>query len=110
MKTNLKDFQKDVKRVKKNSRYDIYDFEMKNLTLSMTVLNPLKETRGHEHKKIDEVYICLEGKGIIQIDKEKFPFKKNDIITIDQGSFHKVINTQNQKLKFISIFQKYTRR
>jgi len=110
MKTTISAFPKIAKLVKSNKRYNIYDYTMDHLVISMTILNPQQETRGHEHKNIDEVYICIEGQGKIQVGEKNFVFKKNDIVTIPEGMFHKVINPAKKKLAFLSIFEKYKRK
>ncbi len=110
MKTTINDFKKVAKLVKSNKRYDIYDYCMKDLVVSMTIMKPEQETRGHSHKNIDEVYICLEGKGEIEIEKKIYDFKENDIVTIPEGKFHKVKNKLKKKMAFLSVFEKYKRK
>ena len=109
MKTTIKDFPKVAELIKSNERYNLYDYKLDHLVLSMTVLNPEQETRGHSHENIDEIYICIEGEGKIQVGEEEFDFKPGDMITIPPGDFHKVFNTTKNKLSFLSIFEKYER-
>jgi oxalate decarboxylase/phosphoglucose isomerase-like protein (cupin superfamily) len=65
-----------------------------------------KMMRGHSHN-VEEVYIMLSGKGYIIMDKNKTPLKKGDLITIPKNIWHRTVNTGNQKLVFLTIFQKH---
>ena len=107
MKIPIKDFSKKAKLVKSDDRYFVYDLEMEDLVVSMTILHPKKETRGHSHEDAEEVYFFLEGNGEIQVGEERFKVKKGDLITIPRGNFHKVFNTGNKELIFLSVFEKY---
>ncbi|MFO7872206.1 MAG: cupin domain-containing protein [Candidatus Undinarchaeales archaeon] len=109
MKTNIDTFQEDVECVKSNERYDIHDYKTDKLIISMTVMKPHQETRGHDHEDVDEVYICTEGEGKMQVGEEELDFKKGDVITIPLGAFHKVFNPSDKELKFLAIFEKYER-
>jgi len=109
-KINLKDFEEQVECVKSNERYNLHDFQQDHLTVSMTVMNPNQETRGHSHENNDEVYIFLEGEGEIQINDKKFTVKANDVVPIPLGAFHKVFNPNSEKLKFLCVFEKYERK
>jgi mannose-6-phosphate isomerase-like protein (cupin superfamily) len=110
MKTTIKKFPEIAELVKSNERYNLYDFKLEHLVVSMTVLNPEQETRGHSHDNVDEIYICTSGSGKIQVGEEEFDFKEEDIVTIPSGAFHKVVNPTTEKLIFLSIFEKYERK
>ena len=110
MKTTLDKFTEIAELTKSNERYELYDYKTDHLIVSMTVMNPHQETRGHEHEGVDEVYFCVEGEGKIQIGEEEFDFKPGDLLTIPSGAFHKVFNPGDEKLKFLAIFEKYERK
>ncbi len=110
MKFKPEEFENVADLVLDNERYKVYDLKLEHLTVSITKLHPKKETRGHSHENIEEVYICFDGKGVIQIGEEKIPFEKGDIVTIPLGVFHRVFNTNSKKiLSFMAIFEKYER-
>ena len=50
-----------LSKVDNSKTSDVYtlldNYHMPNLTLSQTILNPNKSTRGHKHDDLDEVYI-----------------------------------------------------
>lgn len=111
MKINIKDFSRKVKPIRESDVYGVYDLKkLKHLVVSMTILHRNKSTKGHSHQKAEEVYYFLKGSGKMQINTSKIQVKGNDIVLIEQGDFHRVFNTGNGDLVFISIFEKYAGR
>lgn len=110
VKISLDKFPKVAKLVKSDERYDVYDFKMENLVVSVTLLHGGKETTGHSHDEADEVYFFAEGRGEIQLKDKKHKVNKNDIVVIQRGHFHKVFNTTDKDLVFMCVFEKYGER
>ena len=96
--------------VKSNSQYVLRDNKrLNNLVLSSTKLFANQETNGHQHDGQEEVYIFTKGKGEMIIQEKgrkqcRFPVKKDDVVLIPDGAFHKVINTGHLGLNFICVF------
>jgi mannose-6-phosphate isomerase-like protein (cupin superfamily) len=94
---------------------DVYVVEdnrfLKNLVLSKTTLHPNKETSGHSHPGLEEVYFFKSGRGTMQLDKKIIEVQSGDIVMIPDGEFHKVFNNSgsNQDLIFVCVFQSYER-
>ena len=109
MKFRTETFKDVAELVLDNERYKVYDLKLEHLTVSITELHPGKETRGHSHENVEEVYLCLEGNGEIEVGEERMTFEKGDIITIPLGAFHRVYNKSKKVLKFMAIFEKYER-
>jgi mannose-6-phosphate isomerase-like protein (cupin superfamily) len=82
---------------------------LNNLCVSKTILHPDKETSGHSHLGLEEVYFFKSGTGIMQLDDQRIDVKSDDIILIPDGTFHKVFNTGNSDLIFVCVFQSYER-
>ena len=97
--------------VKDNETYILEDNNfLENLTLSQTRLKPGQSTRGHSHENQEEVYIFVEGDGIITIGNEKYPATIGDLFLIPKGHFHKVENASPDKFcVFTCVFEKYDR-
>ena len=57
----------------------------------------------HAHKKNEEVYIILEGKGQLFIDGEELNIEKNSIIRIDPSAARCFKADNGNSLKFICI-------
>ena len=104
----IREYKKQAKLIRDNETYKVYDlYTLKDLTLTLTELNPGKETSGHSHKEADEVYVFIDGEGIIELEGKKIPVKGGDVVPIPGGKFHKVFNEGESILSFWSIFEKY---
>jgi len=119
----VKDMNKNGKNIYKNIRgheneinYKIYDVpsslsELKRMVLSVTVVYPgkvnseFKMTSGHSHSDSEDIYIFLQGKGQMVLNKKRINVKKNDIVSIKKGVWHRVINTGKSKLIFMPIIE-----
>ena len=105
---DTKQYKERAKLIRDNETYKVYDLlTLKDLNLSLTELNPGKETGGHSHKEADEVYVFIDGKGRIEVEEEKIPVKGGDVVAVPGGKFHKVFNEGESILSFWSIFEKY---
>ena len=103
MRLNILDI--DGKTVKKDDRYEVIDNNfLKNLIVSSTNLNPGKSTSGHSHAGQEEVYHFVKGKGQMKIDDEVFPVSEGDLILIEDGKFHQVVNDSKEPLYFVCVF------
>ncbi|MCL5004773.1 MAG: cupin domain-containing protein [Patescibacteria group bacterium] len=105
---DIQEYKKLAKLVRDNELYKVYDLSsLKNLTVSLTELNPQKATTGHSHEGADEVYIFIEGEGEIEIGGKISAAKSGDIFLIPAGDFHKVYNKSEKNLVFWTVFEKY---
>ena len=91
--------------VKDDDRYIVKDNSLlKNLVLSSTDLKPGKSTSGHKHPGQEEVYNFVKGSGLMKIDDNTFAVSEGDVILIEDGQFHQVINNSDQNLYFVCVF------
>lgn len=105
---NIIEYKKLAKLIRNNELYKVYDLSLlKNLTISLTELNPQKSTTGHSHEEADEVYVFIEGDGEIEINGKTSIAKSKDIFLVPAGDFHKVYNKSEKILNFWTIFEKY---
>ena len=110
-KFSLDEFKHVGKVVRQSDVYTVLDVrELDDLVVSMTILHPGKETSGHSHGEADEVYFFVKGDGVMQRGEERIVVKKDDIVLIPKGSFHKVFNEKGADLVFLSVFEKYGER
>ena len=59
--------------VKDNETYLLKDNKtLNNLVVSSTLLNPFKQTTGHNHSGQEGVYIFVSGSGYMIIDDDSF--------------------------------------
>lgn len=104
------------KEVIENDRYALAYKETPKLKAGITILKPNKETRGHFHEGIEEVYFFVRGSGKMLITHKRedldglsadyFDVNPGDVIMIPDGAFHKVINNTDQELEFVVAFNK----
>jgi len=92
--------------VKSDERYIVCDLAMGNLVLSITILHPGKQTTGHSHPA-HEVYFFVEGEGEIELDGKRRRVKTKDLVPMLPNEFHRVYNTSDKDLVFLSVFEKY---
>lgn len=105
---DIVEYKNLAKLIRNNEIYKVYDLSsLKNLTVSLTELNPQKSTTGHSHSEADEVYVFIEGEGTIEIGGEMSATKSGDIFLVPAGDFHKVYNKSDKILSFLTIFEKY---
>ena len=105
---DIKQYKEQAELIRNNETYKVYDLPtLKDLNLSLTELNPGKETDGHSHKEADEVYVFIDGEGRIEVEEEKILVKGGDVVAISGGKSHKVFNEGKGILSFWSIFEKY---
>ena len=83
--------------VKEDERYVVTDNDtLKNLITSITELNPFHSTSGHSHAGQEEVYNFVKGSGQMKVDEDIFPVNEGDVILIEDGKFHQVINNSEK--------------
>jgi len=108
---NIQEYKQSAKLLRDNEIYKVYDLSnLNHLTLSLTELYPQKATTGHSHTEADEVYIYIDGEGMMEVGEKKFAVRGGDVVLIPTGDFHKVYNQGDKNLNFWTIFEKYERR
>ena len=105
MKLNINDIGGEI--VKDNDTYLLKDnTTLKNLVLSSTRLHPLKSTTGHKQDGQEEVYFFVDGIGKMYLDDVPQDVAAGDIVLIEDGVHHRVLNTHRKKpLIFNCIFE-----
>ncbi|MDE1853336.1 MAG: cupin [Thaumarchaeota archaeon] len=93
------------KLVADNERYRVHDYDLGDLTVSMTELKKGQATRGHAHDLNAEVYIFPEGGDAeMEVGPERFDVHQRAIL-VRRGEFHRVVNrSRTSDLIFVSIF------
>ena len=103
MKINILDIGGKV--VKDDERYIVKDnTKLNKLVVSSTDLRPGHSTSGHNHPGQEEVYHFVKGSGLMKIDDEVFPVEEGDVILIEDGKFHQVINNSQNNFYFVCVF------
>ena len=103
MKVNINNIGGE--KVRSNDIYELFDNNSLNdLILSSTKLKPKKQTTGHSHSGQEEVYFFIDGKGLMILGDKEIPVQDGDVILVPDGEFHRVINTTNNSLYFVCVF------
>lgn len=90
--------------VKADDRYTVKDnTTLNNLIVSSTELKPNKSTTGHKHEGQEEVYMFIRGRGVMEIDDDRFDVYEGDTVLIQDGVFHRVHSGVNG-CYFICVF------
>ncbi len=58
---------------------------------------------GHAHKSNEEIFICLDGEGIITIDGKEYSFKKHDVAFLAPLSKHSIRAISDIPLRFMVV-------
>ena len=80
------------------------------LGYNITIIPPGKKSWPfHNHHVSEEMFLILEGTGLLRFGENKYPLKKNDIVacpTGDRSVAHQIINDGNTDLKYLALSTK----
>lgn len=77
--------------------------ELNNVWLNSILLYNEKATKLMSFLDQDCVYVFIDGKGVLEIEKDIIYVNRNDIVLVPQNSLHRVINTGDIHLRFLVI-------
>lgn len=70
-----------------------------NTTASVHLTEISKDSRSHYHKQMTEIYVVLEGEGVLEADGERIPLKPLTTVMIRPGCVHRAVGN----LKILNI-------
>jgi mannose-6-phosphate isomerase-like protein (cupin superfamily) len=73
------------------------------LQSGITIVYPGCRTKGHDHADREEVYFFTKGRGIMEVDGEKWEVKEGDTFYVYPGPFHTTHNPNDVPLEFFWI-------
>ena len=77
------------------------------LGYNITIIPPGKKSWPfHNHHVSEEMFLILDGTGVLRYGENKYPIKKNDIIacpTGDRSAAHQIINDSETELKYLAL-------
>lgn len=91
--------------VKIASIYDKKDLSTPLQFIHYTVLPPKASIGLHKHGNDEEVYVVLDGSGMIEIDGEKTPVGKGDTLLNKPYGEHALYNTSDKTDLKILVFE-----
>lgn len=80
-----------------------WNVDKTNHTVFLHELPKGGEVPEHSHEKNEEIFICLEGEGIITIEGKDHTFKKHDVAYLAPLDKHRIFNTNDNPLKFMVV-------
>ena len=80
--------------------------ESAGLELGVYVLVAPEADKQQPHED-DEVYIVLEGSGVLEVEDEKVPVKEGDAVFVEAGADHRF--TAYEQLAVLVIFERARR-
>jgi len=72
--------------------------EVRNLSLAVAKVEAGKATKPHIHKKSEEIYYILKGKGRMHLEGESMEVRAGDCIFIPPEAKHWIENTAKEEL------------
>ena len=91
--------------VKSDHRYVVKDNKtLNNLVVSSTRLKRQQSTTGHAHVGQEEVYYFVNGTGMMYLNNVPRKVGPGDVVLIEDGVHHKVVNDTTDSLYFVCVF------
>lgn len=79
----------------------------RKLGYNLTVLPPGKaQCPFHNHHGEEEMFLILEGEGVLRFGDERHPIRKHDVIACPTGGpdvAHQIINTGSVPLRYLAV-------
>ena len=75
--------------------------ELNNIWLNSILLYNEKTTKLVSFLDQDCVYVFVDGKGILEVEKEIIYVNRSDVVLVPQNSLHRVINIGDTHLRFL---------
>jgi mannose-6-phosphate isomerase-like protein (cupin superfamily) len=70
-------------------------------SVAEATLEPGQATERHYHRESEEVYVILEGDGLMEIDGDTAGVAPGDAIPITPGAWHALRNTGDRPLRLL---------
>lgn len=58
-------------------------------------------TALHFHRRTEEIYYVIQGRGLMTVDAEERPVRPGDAVAIPPGAIHQIQNTGDEPLVFL---------
>lgn len=102
-----------LERYSHGEKFEVLDGPMgpvtgaRQLGYSLSVVPPGKRAWPfHCHHVNEEMFLVLEGRGIVRIGDREYPIRKGDVIAAPAGgrdTAHQIVNTSDEELRYLSV-------
>lgn len=72
-------------------------------TFNRATLPPGAYASSHTHDDCEEIFYFLDGQADVRIDETKVSVTKDDVVIIERGEEHEIMNTSAKPLTYLSI-------
>lgn len=88
--------------VAQNDLYDLYDYHLEGVTVSVTELKAGKATRGHSHSDA-ELYI-FQSDAVVRVGHKTYEVKEGQMLLVGPRQFHRVYTKGKATARFVCVF------
>ncbi len=74
-----------------------------HFSIAMTILKPGSNVKRHFHQESDEIYVIVNGSGVMTVDDDSFHIASGDVVLIVPGERHEVVADGIEDLEFFAI-------
>jgi mannose-6-phosphate isomerase-like protein (cupin superfamily) len=74
---------------------------IRHQSLAEARVSPGATTAAHYHRRTEEIYYLLAGRGRMRLDDEWRDIAAGDAVAIPPGAVHQITNTGNEELVFL---------
>ncbi len=67
-------------------------------------LNQNEDIGEETHSNVDQILFFIEGSGMAILDGSEITVNEEDVLYIQRGAKHNIVNTGSEKMKIISIY------
>lgn len=78
------------------------EFGSSRLAITWVEGGPGSEQQVHTHADSEQVYVIVQGRGVMRVGDERQPVEKGDLVFIPPGSGHAIHNNGDQPLVYVS--------
>lgn len=65
---------------------------------AQTKLQPGQVATGHAHSDMWEIFLCIEGRGVIKVDGQAIKLEAGVCVLVEPGEVHEIENTSYRPL------------
>ena len=93
---DLVEFDKDARLVRKKI------FQSDIIVSELVCYEPGQFTKTHVHPNQDEIFFCMDGKGLITLEgSDDMPIEKGGVVFIPKGTQHGVNTIEGERLVLV---------
>ncbi len=88
--------------VKQTDEYDLFDYRLEGVTVSVTEIKAGKATRGHSHSNA-ECYI-FQDDCVVRLGHKTYEVSKGQMLLVRPNEFHRVYAKPGRPARFVCLF------